>query len=93
MRRCRFRPAHRPALDAPAVSAHILVRPAWPGVKQDPPLSVDVELARAVQREAGLAEAIREKLRSALVVQTRVQLVPWQTLGRSEYKSKLVQRE
>jgi phenylacetate-CoA ligase len=78
---------------APAVSGHILVRPAGPGVKQDPPLPVDVELARGVQPEAGLAEAIREKLRSALVVQTRVQLVPWQTLGRSEYKSKLVQRE
>jgi phenylacetate-CoA ligase len=31
-------------------------------------------------------------LRSVLVVQTRVELVPWGTLARSEYKSKLVER-
>jgi hypothetical protein len=31
-------------------------------------------------------------LRSVLVVQTRVDLVPWESLGRSEYKSKLVER-
>jgi phenylacetate-CoA ligase len=31
-------------------------------------------------------------LRSVLVVQTRVDLVPWGTLQRSQYKSKLVER-
>ena len=30
----------------PRVSGHILVRPRAPGVKQDPPLPVTVELAR-----------------------------------------------
>ena len=30
--------------------------------------------------------------RSHLVVQTRVELVPWGSLGRSEYKSHLVER-
>ena len=39
-----------------------------------------------------LAEAIRERLRNVLVVQTRVELVPWGSLQRSEYKSKLVER-
>ena len=39
-----------------------------------------------------LAEAIRERLREVLVVQTRVELVPWGSLRRSEYKSKLVER-
>jgi phenylacetate-CoA ligase len=77
---------------APAVSGHILVRPRNGGVKQEPPLPVSVELARGAQADAELAEAIRERLRSALVVQTRVELVPWGTLGRSEYKSKLVER-
>ena len=77
---------------APAVSGHILVRPRADGVKQDPPLPVSVELAPAVSPDATLAEAIRERLRSVLVVQTRVELVPWGTLARSEYKSRLVER-
>jgi len=78
---------------APKVSGHILVRPEAPGVKQDPPLPVAVELAQDVTPEDELAEAIGERLRSALVVQARVELVPWGTLQRSEYKSTLVDRE
>jgi phenylacetate-CoA ligase len=77
---------------APDVSGHVLVRPAAPGVKQEPPLPVRVELARDRAADESLAEAIRERLRSALVVQTDVELVPWGTLRRSEYKSKLVER-
>ena len=76
---------------APQVSGHILVRPQAPGVKQEPPLPVSVELARGGADDAGLAEAIRERVRSVLVVQTRIDLVPWGTLRRSEYKSKLVE--
>jgi phenylacetate-CoA ligase len=77
---------------APAVSGNVLVRPGAPGVKQEPPLPVSVELARDATAGAELADAIREKLRDALVVQTRVELVPWGSLERSEYKSKLVER-
>jgi phenylacetate-CoA ligase len=77
---------------APAVSGHIVVRPQAPGVKQDPPLPVAVELARGASADDGLAEAIRERLRETLVVQTRVELVSWGTLRRSDYKSKLVER-
>jgi phenylacetate-CoA ligase len=77
---------------APEVSGHVLVEPQALGVKQEPPLPVSVELARGATPEAALAEAIREKLRSVLVVQTRVDLVPWGSLRRSEYKSKLVER-
>ena len=77
---------------APAVSGHIVVRPQAPGVKQDPPLPVAVELARGASADDGLAEAIRQRLRETLVVQTRVELVPWGTLRRSDYKSKLVER-
>ena len=77
---------------APAVSGHIVVRPQAPGVKQDPPLPVAVELARGASADDGLAESIRERLRETLVVQTRVELVPWGTLRRSDYKSKLVER-
>jgi phenylacetate-CoA ligase len=77
---------------APAVSGHIRVRPQAAGVKQEPPLPVVVELARGATAGEDLADAIREKLRNVLVVQTRVDLVPWGSLERSEYKSKLVDR-
>ena len=76
---------------APEVSGHILVKPQAPGVKQEPPLPVSVELARDATPDDALAEAIRDRLRSVLVVQTRVDLVPWGSLQRSEYKSKLVE--
>jgi len=77
---------------APEVSGHVLVRPAAAGVKQEPPLPVSVELARDRAGNEALADEIRERLRSVLVVQTRIDLVPWGTLQRSEYKSKLVER-
>jgi phenylacetate-CoA ligase len=77
---------------APEVSGHILVRPQAPGVKQEPPLPVSVELAPGSTADDTLAEAIRERLRNVLVVQTRVDLVPWGSLRRSEYKSTLVER-
>jgi phenylacetate-CoA ligase len=62
-------------------------------VKQEPPLPVSVELAQGRDADDSLAEAIRERLRNVLVVSTSVELVPWGTLRRSEYKSKLVARE
>jgi phenylacetate-CoA ligase len=77
---------------APDVSGRILVRPRGEGVKQEPPLPVSVELARGATADASLADAIRERLRSVLVVQTRVDLVPWGSLQRSDYKSKLVEQ-
>ena len=77
---------------APRVSGQIRVKPQAPGVKQDPPLPVSVELARGEAPDAGLAKAIRDRLRAVLVVQTRVDLVPWGDLGRSDYKSRLVER-
>ena len=79
---------------APHASGHILVRPRAAGVRQEPPLPVTVELGRgaATPRESSsLADAIRERLREVLIVQAQVDLVPWGTLQRSEYKSKLVE--
>ena len=77
---------------SPDVSGHILVRPRDAGVKQEPPLPVSVELAQGAAPDDSLADAIRERLRNVLVVQARVELVPWGSLERSEYKSRLVQR-
>ena len=60
-------------------------------MKQEPPLPVSVELARGQAADPELADAIRERLRDVLVVQTRVDLVPWGSLRRSDYKSQLVE--
>ena len=76
---------------SPAVSGVILIRPAAKGVKQEPPLPVDVEIAQGAQEPSGLAEAIEARLRDRLVVRLKVRLVPHGALPRSEYKSKLVQ--
>jgi phenylacetate-CoA ligase len=75
----------------PQVSGHILVKPGAPGVKQEPPLPVEVELAKSKAEDAGLAEAIRNRLRNVLVFTAGIKLVPYGSLQRSEYKSKLVQ--
>jgi phenylacetate-CoA ligase len=77
---------------APSVSGHIRVRPEAAGVKQEPPLPVAVELAHGVEPDTELAEAIRERLRAVLVVSTRVELVPWGSLARDEYKGQLLER-
>jgi phenylacetate-CoA ligase len=77
---------------APDVSGYVLVRPQSPGVKQEPPLPVSVELAREAAADPLLAQSIRERIRAVLVVQTEIELVPWGTLQRSEYKSRLIDR-
>jgi phenylacetate-CoA ligase len=77
---------------APDVSGHILVRPEAQGVKQEPPLPVSVELAREARPGPALAESIQNRLREVLAVKTRVELVSWGSLRRSEYKSMLVER-
>jgi phenylacetate-CoA ligase len=75
---------------APAVSGVIAIRPRARGIKQAPPLPVVVELAEGQAPAAGLADAIRARLRDALVVSTEIELAPWASLPRSDYKSKLV---
>jgi phenylacetate-CoA ligase len=77
---------------APQVSGQILVRPRTGGVKQEPPLPVSVELGPDATGDATLADAIAARLREALLVRTQVELVPWGTVPRSEYKSTLVER-
>ena len=75
----------------PEVSGFILVKPTVSGVKQEPPLPVQVELGKGIAASDGLAERIRNRIRDVLVFGTRIELVPHGSLQRSEYKSKLVQ--
>jgi phenylacetate-CoA ligase len=53
---------------------------------------VSVELGPDEQADAALADAIRERLRDRLVVQTSIELAPWGSMQRSEYKSQFVER-
>ena len=70
------------------VTGQIVIRPTAPGVKQEPPLPVVVELVQGGNADAA---SIQKRLRDVLVVTTRVELVPFGTLPRSEYKSRLVE--
>jgi phenylacetate-CoA ligase len=75
---------------APRVSGVISVRPTAPGVRQEPPLPVVVELAGGIEASESLAREIEQAIRAKLVVGARVELVAHGALPRSEYKSKLV---
>jgi phenylacetate-CoA ligase len=68
----------------------VLIRPAHTGVRQDAAPRVLVELAEEGGADDELAGAIGQAIRTRLVVTAAVELVPYGTLGRSEYKSKLV---
>jgi phenylacetate-CoA ligase len=74
----------------PDVSGVISIRPTARGVKQSPPLPVIVELSEGIAASTDLADKIRQRIRDVLVVGTEIKLVPWGTLPRSDYKSKLV---
>jgi phenylacetate-CoA ligase len=75
----------------PAVAGVIVIRPRSPGVRQEPPLPVTVEVTPGAKVE-GLAERIRSRVRDKLLVTTEITLVAPGVLPRSEYKSKLVEK-
>ena len=75
---------------APEVSGVVAIRPRAHGVKQSPPLPVVVELSEGRVPTPALAAAIGARLRERLVVATEIELAPWASLPRSDYKSKLV---
>ncbi|MFC6487940.1 phenylacetate--CoA ligase family protein [Nitratireductor sp. GCM10026969] len=77
---------------APDVTGVISIRPGQAGVKQEPPLQIRVELNEGVAGEDGLAERIRQRIRDKLIFTSAVELVPFGTLPRTDYKSKLVDR-
>jgi phenylacetate-CoA ligase len=74
----------------PRVGGPILIRPAHTGVRQDAPPRVIVELADGERGDEELAGAVQAEIRGKLVTSTAVELVPYGTLPRSEYKSRLV---
>ncbi|MDP9133329.1 MAG: phenylacetate--CoA ligase family protein [Actinomycetota bacterium] len=76
----------------PRVGGPVLIRPAHTGVRQDVPPRVLVELAEGAGEtdDEELSAAIQQAIRAKLVTSTAVELVPYGTLPRSEYKSRLV---
>ena len=74
----------------PRVGGPVQIRPIHTGVRQDSPPRVLVELAEGGRADDELSGAIQAAIRSRLVAGTAVELVPYGTLGRSEYKSRLV---
>ncbi len=76
---------------APDVAGLLQVRPKTRGVLQSPPLPVVVELGKEVAAPPpGLADRIKQEIRSRLLVTTDIRLVAYGTLPRETYKSKLI---
>ncbi|MEP4380266.1 MAG: AMP-binding protein [Alphaproteobacteria bacterium] len=78
------------SLFRPEVSGIMLVRPKKKGVQQLPPLPIHVEAADGSTPGAGLGAAIEKTIREKLVVTTKVEIVPFGSLPRTDYKTKLV---
>ncbi|MDG0980726.1 MAG: phenylacetate--CoA ligase family protein [Halieaceae bacterium] len=73
------------------VSGMFSIRPKLKAVSQVPPLPVTVEVAPGAQADnPGLQKGIEQQLKERLLVTTQVTLVPYNTLPRETYKSKLV---
>jgi phenylacetate-CoA ligase len=77
---------------APEVSGAIQIRPRGPGVAQPPPVPVRVELGEGRAPGPDFADRIRTRIRDTLTFAAEIELVPWGSLPRSDYKIKLVDR-
>ena len=75
----------------PDISGMFQVRPKQRGVQQAPPLPIVVELGDGFTKPAdGLKDRMTDEIRTRLLVSTDIQLVPFGTLPRETYKSKLI---
>lgn len=75
---------------APRIAGPVLLRPTRRGVRQDPPLPIDVELPPGAEADPSLAAEIEQAVRATLIATVRVRLVPHGSIARSEYKTKLI---
>lgn len=76
---------------SPDVGEMFQIRPLQRGVSQTPPLPVVVELGKGINNAPeGLENSMKNEIRSRLLVSTSIKFVPYGTLPRETYKSKLV---
>jgi phenylacetate-CoA ligase len=75
---------------APETSGVLSVRPSRKGFRQDPPLRILVEYGEGEDDVPDLADRIQKAIRDKLLVTTRIEMVRFNSLPRSDYKSKLV---
>jgi phenylacetate-CoA ligase len=76
---------------APEVGGGFQIRPKSPGVSQLPPLPVVIELGKGLTHAPErLREAMVNEFRERLLVTTQIEFVPYGTLPRETYKTKLV---
>ncbi len=76
---------------APDVGEHFQIRPRQRGVSQSTALPVVIELGKDFADDPEpLAERLTDEIRSRLLVSTELELVPYGTLPRETYKSRLV---
>jgi phenylacetate-CoA ligase len=76
---------------APDVSGMLQVRPKELGVLQTPPLPVVVELGESFTGNVDdLRARLKSEIRARLLVTTDIDLVPYGTVPRETYKSKLI---
>ena len=75
----------------PDVSGMLQVRPKEHGVLQTPPLPVVVELGEGFSGSVDdLRGRLKDEIRARLLVTTDIELVPYGTVPRETYKSKLI---
>ena len=75
----------------PDVSGMLQVRPKEHGVLQTPPLPVAVEVGEGFRGDTeGLRARLKSEIRARLLVTTDIELVPYGTIPRETYKSKLI---
>ena len=75
----------------PEVGGMFRILPRKKGVSQAPPLPISVELGADVAAPPGdLAGRIKSAIRARLLVTTEITLVPYNSLPREEYKTRLV---
>jgi phenylacetate-CoA ligase len=76
----------------PQVGEIFRIRPRTRGVAQQPPLPIFIELGATLAAEpAGLRERLQDEIRTRLLVNADVQLVPYGSLPRDTYKARLVE--
>jgi phenylacetate-CoA ligase len=76
---------------APEVSGLLQIRPTAASVVQAPPLPVVVELGKDARGSSeDLKRRMTEEIRSRLLVSTEISFVPYGTLPRETYKTRLI---